>query len=41
VKDNYLPEEIQGSRFYEPGNTAKEEEIRKRLKNLWNNIYDY
>ena len=41
VKDNYLPEEIQGSRFYEPGNTAKEEEIRKRLKNLWKDIYDY
>jgi putative ATPase len=41
VKDNYLPEEIQGSRFYEPGNTAKEEEVRKRLKNLWKDIYDY
>ena len=41
VKDNYLPEEIQGSRFYEPGNTAKEEEIRKRLKGLWKDIYDY
>jgi len=41
VKDNYLPEEIQGSRFYEPGNTVKEEEIRKRLKNLWKDIYDY
>jgi putative ATPase len=41
VKDNYLPEEIQGSRFYEPGSTAKEEEIRKRLKNLWKDIYDY
>jgi putative ATPase len=41
VKDNYLPEEIQGSRFFEPGNTPKEEEIRKRLKGLWKDIYDY
>jgi putative ATPase len=41
VKDNYLPEEIQGSRFYEPGTTVKEEEIRKRLKGLWKDIYDY
>jgi putative ATPase len=41
VKDNYLPDEIKGSKFYEPGNTPKEEEIRKRLKNLWKDIYDY
>jgi len=41
VIENYLPEEIKGSQFYEPGNTPKEEEIRKRLKNLWKDIYDY
>ncbi len=41
VKDNYLPEEIKGTQFYDPGNTPKEEEIRKRLKNLWKDIYDY
>jgi putative ATPase len=41
VKDNYLPEEIKGTQFYEPGNNPKEEEIRKRLKALWKDIYDY
>ena len=41
IIENYLPEEIKGSQFYEPGNTPKEEEIRKRLKNLWKDIYDY
>jgi putative ATPase len=41
VKDNYLPEEIKGTQFYEPGNTPKEEEVRKRLKNLWKDTYDY
>jgi putative ATPase len=41
VLDNYLPEEIKGAKFYEPGNTPKEEEIRKRLKGLWKDIYDY
>ncbi len=41
VKENYLPEEINGTRFYDPGNNAKEEEIRKRLKGLWKDIYDY
>jgi putative ATPase len=41
VKDNYLPEEIKGTQFYDPGNNPKEEEIRKRLKALWKDIYDY
>ncbi len=41
VKDNYLPEELKGSRFYEPGMNPKEEDIRKRLSNLWKDIYDY
>jgi putative ATPase len=41
VKDNYLPEEIRGTQFYDPGNTPKEEEIRKRLKGLWKDMYDY
>jgi len=41
IIENYLPEEIKGTQFYEPGNTPKEEEIRKRLKNLWKDIYDY
>jgi putative ATPase len=41
IVENYLPEEIKGTKFYEPGNTPKEEEIRKRLKGLWKDIYDY
>jgi putative ATPase len=41
VIENYLPEEIKGSLFYKPGNTPKEEEIRKRLNNLWKDIYNY
>jgi putative ATPase len=41
VKDNFLPEDIKGTKFYEPGSNPKEEEIRKRLKSLWKDIYDY
>jgi len=41
VKDNYLPEEIKGTMFYDPGKNPKEEELRKRLNNLWKDIYDY
>jgi len=41
VLDNYLPGELKGTKFYEPGTTLKEEEIRKRLRQLWKGIYDY
>jgi putative ATPase len=41
TQDNFLPEEIKGTRFYEPGLNPKEEEIRKRMKGLWKDIYDY
>jgi putative ATPase len=41
IQDNFLPEEIRGTRFYEPGTNPKEEEIRKRLSSLWKGIYGY
>jgi putative ATPase len=41
IQDNFLPEEIKGTKFYEPGLNPKEEEIRKRMKGLWKDIYDY
>jgi len=37
----YLPKEIAGTKFYEPGKNAREEELRKFLKNLWKNKYNY
>jgi putative ATPase len=41
IKDNFLPEELKGTRFYGPGVNPKEEEIRKRLEDLWRDRYDY
>jgi putative ATPase len=41
IKDNFLPEEIKGTKFYEPGQNPKEDDIRKRLRALWNDFYDY
>jgi putative ATPase len=41
VRENYLPEQISGSLFYEPGKNSREEEIRKRLSSLWDGIYKY
>ncbi len=37
----YLPEGIAGTTFYEPGKNAREEELRKFLRNLWKNKYGY
>ncbi len=37
----YLPEEIAGKKFYDPGKNAREEELRKFLKSLWKEKYDY
>ena len=37
----YLPEEIAGKKFYEPGHNVREEELRKFLKNLWKEKYGY
>ena len=37
----FLPEEIIGTKFYEPGDNARENELRKRLKAWWKNKYDY
>jgi putative ATPase len=41
VRDNFLPDEIKGKMFYDPGNNPKEEEIRKRLSVMWKDIYKY
>jgi putative ATPase len=37
----YLPQEISGTKFYDPGKNAREEELRKFLKSLWKDKYGY
>ncbi|PJA07345.1 MAG: AAA family ATPase [Flavobacteriales bacterium CG_4_10_14_0_2_um_filter_32_8] len=37
----YLPDEIKGTKLYEPGKNAKEDSIRKFLKDNWKDKYDY
>ena len=41
VQDNYLPEQITGTVFYDPGRNARELEIRKQLETRWQKIYRY
>ncbi len=37
----YLPGEISGTSFYQPGKNQREEELRKFLKLLWKSKYNY
>lgn len=40
-EQEYLPKEIAGTKFFEPGQNAREEELRKYLKGKWKDKYDY
>src|SRR5579863_8517020 len=37
----YLPSEISGKTFFDPGKNTREEEIRKHLRSLWQKKYGY
>lgn len=41
VQQEFLPDEIKGTKLYDPGSNAREEEMRKRLKALWKEKYGY
>jgi putative ATPase len=40
-EQEYLPDKIAGTVFYEPGQNAREDELRKYLRNLWKEKYNY
>lgn len=40
-EQEYLPKEIAGKKFYDPGKNVREEELRKFLKSLWKEKYGY
>lgn len=41
VDQEFLPDEIKGTKFYDPGKNAREEEMRKRLRAMWKEKYGY
>lgn len=41
VDQEFLPDEIKGTKLYDPGKNAREEEMRKRLKAMWKEKYGY
>lgn len=41
IEQEYLPEKLAGTNFYNPGKNAREEELRKFLKERWKGKYGY
>lgn len=41
IEQEFLPEEIKGTTFYQPGDNQKEKSIRDFLKSRWNKKYGY
>lgn len=41
IEQEYLPEPHKGTTFYNPGNNARENELRKFLKDKWGKKYGY
>jgi putative ATPase len=41
IEQEFLPNEISGTKIYNPGNNPRENELRAFLKNLWKNKYGY
>ncbi len=41
IEQEYLPEKLKGTAFYKPGNNARENELRKFLKEKWKEKYGY
>ena len=41
VQSQFLPKEIEGEIFYQPGNNPRERKTLEGLKNKWNGIYPY
>ena len=37
----FLPNELEGTKFYEPGNNSRENSFRDFLKNRWKDKYKY
>jgi putative ATPase len=41
TEQEFLPDALSGTAFYEPGKTPREEELRRFLKSLWKEKYGY
>ncbi|GJM29791.1 MAG: ATPase AAA [Cyclobacteriaceae bacterium] len=41
IKHEFLPKELEGTKLYDPGKNSREQELRARLKAMWQDKYNY
>tara|TARA_R110002126_G_scaffold282967_1_gene431855 strand:+ start:7955 stop:9226 length:1272 start_codon:yes stop_codon:yes gene_type:complete len=41
TQQEYLPDEVSGTKLYEPGDNARENQFKETLKKRWKNKYEY
>lgn len=41
AEQQYLPDALEGTKFYDPGDNAREQELRRFLKSRWKDKYGY
>ena len=41
VQQEFMPDKLKGAKLYDPGNNARENELRKNLQKLWKSKYGY
>ena len=41
IEQEFLPDEIKGQKFYQPGDNSKEKILKTYLKERWGKKYDY
>lgn len=41
IEVEFLPDDLKGAKFYEPGHNLREEKFREMLKKRWKNKYEY
>ena len=41
TEQEFLPDQLKGTSFYDPGKNPREEDLRKFLRNLWKDKYNY
>ena len=41
VPQEFMPEEVANTKFYDMGDNARERELRERMKRFWNDKYGY
>lgn len=41
INQEYLPDAVSGNKLFDPGNNARENEMRERLRRLWKEKYNY